>query len=232
MIYLIDKISNSLENGEYVLGVFLDFSKAFDTVNHDILFDKLEMYGIRGVALKWFKSYLSNRYQYVVYNGEQSDRKLITCGVPQGSILGPLLFLLYINDLADVSDKLFALLFADDSNMFISGKDIDELVNSMNNEMEKVIDWLNVNKLSLNLKKTHYMIFRGRRTKIDVKNKLMINGTVITMERKTKFLGVIIDENLLFRDHIKYVKGKISRSLGILYKCRKYFGFRYFTHAI
>ena len=223
LIYLIDKISNSLENGEYVLGVFLDFSKAFDTVNHDILFDKLEMYGIRGVALKWFKSYLSNRYQYVVYNGEQSDRKLITCGVPQGSILGPLLFLLYINDLADVSDKLFALLFADDSNMFISGKDIDELVNSMNTEMEKVIDWLNVNKLSLNLKKTHYMIFRGRRTKIDVKNKLMINGTVITMERKTKFLGVIIDENLLFRDHIKYVKGKISRSLGILYKCRKYF---------
>ena len=165
LIYLIDKISNSLENGEYVLGVFLDCSKAFNTVNHEILFEKLEMYGVRGIALNWFKSYLKNRYQYVVYNGERSDKKRITCGVPQGSILGPLLFLLYINDLANVSEKLFALLFADDSNMFLSGKNVDELVNSMNIEMEKVTDWLNVNKLSLNLKKTHYMIFRGRRTK-------------------------------------------------------------------
>ena len=223
LIYLIDKISTSLENGEYVLGVFLDFSKAFDTVNHDILFKKLEMYGIRGVALNWFKSYLNNRFQYVVYNGAQSDQKRITCGVPQGSILGPLLFLLYINDLASVSDKLFSLLFADDSNMFITGKNVDNLVELMNIEMEKVIEWLNVNKLSLNLKKTHYMIFRKRRAKIDVKNKLIINGTDISLEKKTKFLGVYIDQNLLFRDHILYVKGKISRSLGILYKCQKYF---------
>lgn len=223
LIYLIDKISNSLENGEYVLGVFLDFSKAFDTVNHEILFGKLEMYGVRGIALKWFKSYLHNRFQYVVYNGQKSDKKLITCGVPQGSILGPLLFLLYINDLADVSDKLFALLFADDSNMFITGKNIDELIDSMNIEMEKVIDWLNVNKLSLNLKKTHYMIFRKRRAKVEIKNKLCINGTVISMERKTKFLGIYIDENLLFKDHVMYVKGKLSRSLGILYKSKKFF---------
>ena len=223
LIYLIDKISNSLENGEYVLGVFLDFSKAFDTVNHDILFDKLEMYGVRGIALQWFRSYLNNRFQYVVYNGEKSDKKRITCGVPQGSILGPLLFLLYINDLADVSDKLFALLFADDSNMFITGKNIHELVDSMNFEMKKIIDWLNVNKLSLNLKKTHYMIFRKRGAKIEVKNKLVINDTVISMVKKTKFLGVYIDENLLFKDHILYVKGKISRSLGILYKSRKFF---------
>ena len=141
---------------------------------------------------------MNNRFQYVVYNGEKSDKKRITCGVPQGSILGPLLFLLYINDLADVSDKLFALLFADDSNMFITGKNIDELVDLMNFEMIKIIDWLNVNKLSLNLKKTHYMIFRKRRAKIEVKNKLVINDTVISMVKKTKFLGVYIDENLLF----------------------------------
>ena len=93
---LVDKISNALENGEYVLGLFLDFSKAFDTVNHDILFEKLEYLGIRGIPLMWCKSFLSDREQYVVYNDASSSRKNITCGVPQGSILGPLLFLLYI----------------------------------------------------------------------------------------------------------------------------------------
>ena len=126
LLYMIDKISDALENGEYVLGLFLDFSKAFDTVNHDILFLKLEHYGIRGVALDMFKSYLENRYQYVLYNDVESEKKNITCGVPQGSILGPLLFLLYINDLAHVSTKLFSLLFADDSNFFCTGPNIDE----------------------------------------------------------------------------------------------------------
>ena len=111
LLFMIDKISDALENGEYVLGLFLDFSKAFDTVNHDILFLKLENYGIRGVALEMLKSYLSNRYQYVVYNDVESEKQKISCGVPQGSILGPLLFLLY---LAHVSTILFSLLFADD----------------------------------------------------------------------------------------------------------------------
>ena len=130
-----DKISNSLDTGEYVLGLFLDFTKAFDAVNHDILLQKLEHLGIRGISLNWFKSYLSNRSQYVDYSGVSSELQNIRCGVPQGSILGPLLFLLCINDLSRVSSLLFSMLFADDSNMFLSGKSPDVLINTMNTEI-------------------------------------------------------------------------------------------------
>ena len=237
LIYLIDKISTALEKGEYVLGLFLDFSKAFDTVDHAILFEKLEYYGVNDISLNWFKSYLNNRYQYVEYNGTKSSQMKITCGVPQGSILGPLLFLIYINDLADASTKLFALMFADDSNMFISGTNINELINTMNEEMIKIVEWLRVNKLSLNLKKTHFIIFRRNRSKTTNENSnnnnnnnlpnkekinnLVIDNVIIERKTKTKFLGVILDELLSFEHHTKHVKSKVARGVGILYKGRK-----------
>ena len=122
LIVLIDKISEALENGDCVIGIFLDFSKAFDTVDHSILLQKLSFYGIEGVTLSWFENYLSNRKQYVTYNGIKSKTEKVNCGVPQGSILGPLLFLIYINDLSTVSEACMSILFADDTNMFFYGK--------------------------------------------------------------------------------------------------------------
>ena len=221
MVYLVDKISNLLDNGDYVLGLFLDFTKAFDTVNHSILLRKLDHLGIRGVPLKWFESYLATRTQYVDFGGVSSDTQYIKCGVPQGSILGPLLFLLYINDLSRVSSVIFSLLFADDSNMFMSGRNPNTMIKSMNVEMVKIIEWLQVNKLTLNVKKTHYMFFRKLKSKLIKTEDILINGHVIDMVEVTKFLGVQIDMFLTWRQHIQYIKGKIARGLGIICKARK-----------
>ena len=148
-----------------MIGVFLDLKKAFDTVNHNILLKKLYHYGIRGNLFKWFESYLTNRSQYVLFNGIKSDIRDVTCGVPQGSILGPLLFIIYINDFSGVSDKLFYVLFADDTNVFLSGKDINILIDTIQFELTKLHDWLLANKLTLNIAKTHFMIFHRARHK-------------------------------------------------------------------
>ena len=120
LIDLVDKISCNFDEKNYTVGVFLDLSKAFDTIDHTILINKLQCYGVRGSACNWFASYLHNRKQYVVFNKSESEYKEISCGVPQGSILGPLLFILYINDIGHVSDIIKPILFADDTSLFHS----------------------------------------------------------------------------------------------------------------
>ena len=221
LISLIDKLTQAIENGEYVIGVFLDFSKAFDTVDHKILLDKLYHYGVRGCAHKWFISYLTDRQQFVTYNGVKSRNQLIKCGVPQGSILGPLLFLIYINDLASVCECTFPILFADDSNLFISGRDPDLIMRTMNNELKEISLWLKANKLSLNIKKTHFMIFSSK-NKPHPNICINIDGETINETAKTKFLGVIIDNKLSWKDHILYISGKLARGTGVLLKVRRY----------
>ena len=201
LIQLMEKISDAIDKGEYVLGVFIDFSKAFDTINHDILIDKLQHYGIRGVPLDWITSYLSNRAQKVKYNNIESSLRPVHCGVPQGSILGPLLFFfyIYINDLAFLSDKIYSLLYADDTSMFISGPKIHQIQNVMNEHLQIVSDWLKANKLSLNVGKTNYMVFANKEFNAE-EMVITIEGTSISITKSTKFLGVFIDDKLTWKN--------------------------------
>ena len=144
LLLMTEKIQRSIfDNGTYSCGIFLDLCKAFDTVDHKILLNRLEYYGIRGVANEWFASYLSNRRQFVSLFGTNSDYQTVTCGVPQGSVPGPLLFLLYINDiLPKCSNILDFHLFADDTNLFLNNSNIQNLETNLNVELEKVSQWL------------------------------------------------------------------------------------------
>ena len=155
---LINEITSSLNNKMYSIGVFIDLKKAFDTVD-ELLCEKMYFYGIRGVAHNWISSYLSIRSQFVCYNEVHSDLLHISCGVPQGSILGPKLFILYINDLCNISRLVKYILFADDTNLFCADKNINQLVTTVSTVLDKLCIWFAVNKLSLNVSKTSYMLF-------------------------------------------------------------------------
>ena len=223
IISLVEKINKVLSSGKIMVGVTLDFSKAFDTIQHPILLKKLFAYGIRGNILKLIESYLANRQQFVTINNSNSTQKAITCGVPQGSILGPLFFLLCISDLPNVSEKLFAILFADDTSVFLDGKDLAEITNTINAELAKLTVWLSANKLTLNTSKSHFMTFhRAKLKSSDTKIPVILSNTILEQVTFIKFLGVIIDNKLTFERHIVYTKNKISKGLGIITKARKY----------
>ena len=163
-----DKISSATDTNKYSIGIFIDLSKAFDTIDHEILLNKLSYYGVRGVALNWFRSYLSNRKQYVAINNTMSTISDISLGVPQGSVLGPLLFIIYINDIVNSSKLLSFILFADDTNLVYSHSDLLQLITTVNCELVKLDDWFKANKLSLNINKTHYILFGSKRKELPI----------------------------------------------------------------
>ena len=176
--------------------------------------------GIRGHIHDWFKSYLSNRTQFVYYNNTISEVKGISHGVPQGSILGPILFIIYLNDFSRASNILFSILFADDTTVLIEGHSYNNIITVLNNELYKIDTWLQANKLTINMNKTHYMVFH--RARLKPTKDVMISQNKIAITKSTKFLGIIIDDKLKWTEHINYVKNKISKSSGILFKVRNY----------
>ena len=221
LIALNHNIISSFNKNKIVLGIFLDFSKAFDTVNFQILIDKLHYYGIRGIPLLWIKNYLTFRTQHVIYRNFKSDAGITKTGVPQGSILGPLLFLVYINDLFKVSKNLFPIMYADDTSLFVSGVHVNELINTGNSELKQICQWLNANKLSLNVKKSKYILFSKSKSLPDPINPLIIDNCPIQRAKEMKFLGYMIDENLKWKSLIQYLCTKVTKMLGILSKLQK-----------
>ena len=222
LLEITDRIYQSLDDGKFLLALYLDLSKAFDTVDLNILMHKLEHYGIRGNELNWFESYLFGRTQYVEIEGVLSNKLTSVCGVPQGSTLGPLLFLLYINDLPNCSDLLNFRLFADDTKIFISDKDLSEIQFILNSEIPKLTSWLSANKLSLNVGKTEFLIFKPRNKTENIEINISIANSIIKRSKSKKYLGLIFDDAMTWKSHIELVTKKVSRAIGIMYRLRPY----------
>ena len=202
--------------------LFLDLKKAFDSVSHEILLKKLEYYGVRGVALELFRSYLSNRKQLTRVGDSVSLLDLIEWGVPQGSVLGPLLFLIFINDIPLASD-LGTWLFADDTVLVESANSLSALQHKMNYQVDKVQTWLLANKLSVHyVDKSQYMLVNSNNiTRIeDNLFELKMADYIIARTKTYRYLGLIVDEKLSWADHIKEVCLKLSQAAGVIFKVR------------
>jgi hypothetical protein len=219
-INLLYDINEAINNKIYTVAVFLDFSKAFDLVNHSILINKLERYGVRGEALQFFKSYFVNRSQYVSINGTNSIAKDITSGVPQGSSLGPLYFLIYSNDIVNAIIKSNNILYADDTTIYFSGDSIEDIQKVINEELQNIYLWTCENELVLNSLKTKCMLFT---TQPHPPLNITINGNSIEKVSVIKYLGLWIQDNLKFNKHITELNSTISKSNGLIYSLKQIF---------
>ena len=207
-----------MDNYNVPTNIYLDLSKAFDTLNFDILLNKLDHYGIQGCSNRLLRSYLTGRMQYVEYNGHKSAHLPISTGVPQGSVLGPLLFLIYINDLPLVSNVFKMLMYADDTTLYCNiDQNVDE--DTINNELAKIWELLIANKLSLNTKKTKYMVFHTNQRNVTYPN-LVINNIIIERVSHFNFLGIMLSYTMTWDVYVNHISKKISKAIGTLHQLK------------
>ena len=223
LIEITDYLKSSIDNKEHVCGIFLDLTKAFDTVDHQILLYKLNNYGVRGIANKLIRSYLTNRCQYVEINKIQSSKKSINYGVPQGSVLGPLLFLIYINDIGRCSQVGKLRIFADDTSGFVAGKNIDEIIANSEILMGNINNWLKSNKLTLSANKSNFVIFRSSHSRLDrIPSTLNFGENSIKRVNSVKYLGITLEEHLNWSEHVENVCNSLKKCFGTFYNIRDY----------
>ena len=215
-------VYTELDNSNFLLSIFVDFSKAFDTVPHELLLQKLNFYGIRGVINNWFADYLSGRSHVTVVNGEASSSARVALGVPQGSVLGPILFLIFVNDLPNFSDIFSSLLFADDANLYLAGPDPTQLIMIANTELHGLYHWCIANRISLNILKTVCILF-GNNVPANLPPLVIKSGysfDIINKVENTKFLGVFYDDRMSFKCHINYLIQRLSRTSSLIFQLK------------
>ena len=222
---LIDCTNNwliGIENGKINSTILLDVKKAFDTIDHDILLRKLSHYGISHTKLEFFRSYLCNRLQCCSVNGHTSSFKKINCGVPQGSILGPLLFIIYVNDLPLCIENGHVTMYADDTSSSNGISTVEDITRNFIPDIKNVMDWLKANNLSLNVTKTEFILTGTTQNILKIGDLLVIRvqGHTVKHFYMAKYLGIVTDDKLTWKDHIDHVSLKIKRNLGIMKRVR------------
>ena len=222
LAHVTNTLLENIDKGLLTGLIFLDLSKAFDTLDHSIMLDKLTSPGLNRSAVQWFRSYLTMRTQSVCINGVLSEPQPISFGVPQGSVLGPLLFIIYINDLPLAVHGCCVELYADDTLIYFASKSVNEIQAQLTSDLTNVLSWLHANFLILNLEKTKIMLV-GTHQRTAKADELVIEISNTRLERvnKFKYLGVLLDNILSWKDHVEYIGNKISSGLGILRRARK-----------
>ena len=214
---LADTIRRNMDQGMLTGAVFIDFRKAYDSVNHDLLLQKLSYMGVLDKELAWFKDYLHDRTQVLDFQGVSSDPEPISIGVPQGSILGPLLFILHVNDLPNVMNCCSMLMYADDTILFYTASKVNALQERLNKELKVIKCWLRQNNLFLNVYKTEAMVFGTSPCLSNMDSfTISVNGTSIKRVSQLKYLGVVFDERLSWNDHVKFILAKAGKGVEML----------------
>ena len=223
LLNVVDQWLKNMDNSEVTGVVFIDIAKAFDTVKHSLVIDKLQNIGIKNLELEWFRSYLNNRKQKVVFNGATSGERLITCGVPQGSALGPLLFLIYINTLPNAVKHSKINMFADDTAIFLNGKKSKDIEQQLNSDLRSISCWLEQNGLAPNASKCEcILIGTPQKLRTEQPIQLRLGQNNIKMVNSSKYLGLMVDAHISWSEHVDALSKKVSSRIGLMSRIRNY----------